>query len=60
MIWAGCAKSVLDLCILPADLSADMSVVDVRDGRHVHRALAVWVHPGTVGSVKPVEKLSII
>ena len=40
---------MLDLCILPCNLSADMCVVDVRAGGHVHRALAVWVHPGTVG-----------
>ena len=43
MIWMGSERSVIDLAVVPNTVSADMSVFDVWEGVHVHRALAVWV-----------------
>ena len=60
MVWGGRDKSVIDLCILPCDLSADLAVVDVRAGVHVHRALAVFVHSASVGAPNIIENTSDI
>ena len=44
MVWQGVDKSVLDLVLVPAVVSADLCVVHPRGGDCVHRAVASWVH----------------
>ena len=67
----GCDKSVLDLVVVPAEVSADVCVVKPREGSIVHRAVVAWVHvageglgvarardPVVVGSRPPVLRLT--
>lgn len=70
MVWKGVEKSVLDLVLVPAVVSADLCVVKPRDGSMVHRAVVAWVHvageglgaarpsdPAVVGTRPPVLRL---
>ena len=71
MVWHGLEKSVLDLVLVPADVSADLRVVRPWAGDIVHRAVVTWVHvageglgvargcdPVVVGSRPPVLRLT--
>lgn len=44
MIWHSAERSVLDLAVVPTACNADLQIVDVKEGIHVHRALLVWIN----------------
>ena len=47
-VWRGDERSVLDLAVVPADVSADLQVTRPWEGAMVHRAITVWVQLGQI------------